>query len=357
MSNTADWDTIAPAALGWCLNEIDTLYDYLEQQDTKGFIVLKDGKIVLEKYFGTFTKDSLWYWASAGKTITAFLVGKAQEENYLSLTDTTSTHLGVGWTNSTATQEHKIKISHQLTMTTDTQTKLKTPTGMTGVWVAVDYDNVFFSRARSMARFGLLMQNNCIWNTDTLLRDTAYINQMTHTSQNLNKSYGYLWWLNGKSSYMLPTSQIVFQGSYAPAAPDDMFAGLGKNGQILSISRSLGLVVVRMGNKAESSEVPTQLCNSIWQKLNAVMCNSTDIEEINPQSTTIAVFPNPAETALNIVLPSDENTQIEIANSRGQTVIKAQNKSSVDISNLPDGLYFIKIRQGQHHFAQKFIKQ
>ena len=180
---------------------------------------------------------------------------------------------------------------------------------------------------------------------------------MTHTSQNLNKSYGYLWWLNGKSSYMLPTSQIVFQGSYAPAAPDDMFAGLGKNGQILSISRSLGLVVVRMGNKAESIEVPTQLCNSIWQKLNAVMCNSTDIEEINPQSTTIAVFPNPAETALNIVLPSDENTQIEIVNSRGQTIIKTQNKTSVDISNLPDGLYFIKIRQGQHHFAQKFIKQ
>lgn len=407
LSNTADWDTIAPAALGWCLNEIDTLYDYLEQQDTKGFIVLKDGKIVLEKYFGTFTKDSLWYWASAGKTITAFLVGKAQEENYLSLTDTTSTHLGGGWTNGTATQEQKIKISHQLTMTTGlddgvpdnhctidtclnyladagtrwayhnapytllekvlatatdmpintyTQTKLKTPTGMTGAWVAVDYDNVFFSRARSMARFGLLVQNNCIWNTDTLLRDTAYINQMTHTSQSLNESYGYLWWLNGKSSYMLPTSQIVFQGSYAPAAPDDMFAGLGKNGQILSISRSLGLVVVRMGNQANSGEISTQLCNSIWQKLNAVMCNnSTSLDEMKP--TTIAVFPNPAKTALNIVLPSDENTQIEIVNSRGQTIIKTQNKTSVDISNLPDGLYFIKIRQGQHHFAQKFIKQ
>ena len=45
---------------------------------------------------------------------------------------------------------------------------------------------------------------------------------------------------------MLPTSQIVFPGSYAPAAPSDMFAGLGKNGQIVSISKRLGLVVVRM---------------------------------------------------------------------------------------------------------------
>jgi hypothetical protein len=75
ISSTANWDTIVPSSLGWCINEIDTLYNYLQQQDTKGFIVLKDGKIVLEKYFGTFSKDSIWYWASAGKTITSFLVG------------------------------------------------------------------------------------------------------------------------------------------------------------------------------------------------------------------------------------------------------------------------------------------
>ena len=50
LSTTATWDTISPASLGWCTNEIDALYDYLQQQDTKGFIVLKDGKIVLEKF-------------------------------------------------------------------------------------------------------------------------------------------------------------------------------------------------------------------------------------------------------------------------------------------------------------------
>lgn len=90
---------------------------------------------------------------------------------------------------------------------TYTQTKLKSKTGMTGFWTFVGYDNVFFSKVRSMARFGLLIQNNCIWNTDTLLYDTAYIHQMTNTSQSPNLSCGYLWWLNGKSSYMLPNSQ------------------------------------------------------------------------------------------------------------------------------------------------------
>lgn len=408
LSSTAPWDTISPSSLGWCLNEIDTLYDYLQQQDTKGFIVLKDGKIVLEKYFGTFTKDSLWYWASAGKTITSFLVGKAKEENYLSITDTSSTYLSAGWTNCTSTQENKIKIRNQLTMTsgldddipdnhctidtclnyladagtrwayhnapytllesvlttataqtinTYTYNKLKLKTGMTGAWTFVDYDNVFFSKVRSMARFGLLMQNNCIWNTDTLLYDTTYIHQMTNTSQSLNLSYGYLWWLNGKSSFMVPTSQVVFSGSYAPAAPNDMFAGLGKNGQIVSISKSAGLVVIRMGNQVSSGEVPTQFCNSIWEKLNAVMCNGTSINETNSKTKEISIFPNPANTEINIVLPANENAQIEISTAMGQVIIKDQNKNTIDISNLTNGLYFISVKQGQQSYTQKLIKQ
>jgi CubicO group peptidase (beta-lactamase class C family) len=117
LNNAAVWDTVSPAALGWCESEIPNLYSFLQQQDTKGFIVLKNGKIALEKYFGTFTKDSLWYWASAGKTLTSFLVGKAQEEQFLSLTDTTATYLNAGWTNCTPVQEEKITIRHQLTMT------------------------------------------------------------------------------------------------------------------------------------------------------------------------------------------------------------------------------------------------
>jgi CubicO group peptidase (beta-lactamase class C family) len=408
ISSAASWDTISPSSLGWCLNKVDNLYDYLEQTDTKGFIVLKDGKIVLEKYFGTFTKDSLWYWASAGKTITSFLVGKAQEENYLSITDTSSKYLGVGWTNCTSTQEDKIKIRNQLTMTSGlddgvpnnhctldtclnylanagtrwayhnapytllesvitkatgnpinayTQTKLKTKTGMTGAWAYVDYDNVFFSKVRSMARFGLLMQNNCIWNNDTLLHDTSYVQQMTNTSQSLNLSYGYLWWLNGKSSYMLPTSQIVFPGSYAPAAPSDMFAGLGKNGQIVSISKRLGLVVVRMGNQATSGEVPTQLCNTIWEKLNAVMCNSTSINEINSSRNTISIFPNPTYTEINIIDSSAESFQVELINANGQIIMKEQNKSKIDISNLNNGLFYINIKKGQLNYIYKVIKQ
>ncbi len=366
------WETASPTAdLGWCDNEITLLYEYLEQQNTKSFIVLKDGKIVLEKYFDAFTKDSLWYWASAGKTLTAFLIGKAQEENYLSISDATSDYLGEGWTNCTIEQESDIHIFHQLTMTSglddgvsdnhctlDTclnflsnpgsrwayhnapytllekvinvstgtsinnymQTKLKLNTGMTGFWTYVDYDNVYFSNAKSMARFGLLIQNNGVWNSDTLLHDTIYYNQMTNTSQDLNLSYGYLWWLNGKESFMMPTLQGVFPGSYAPEAPSDMIAGLGKNGQILSISKSKGIVIVRMGNQADGGDVPTMLCNNIWKKLNAVMCNSSSIEETEFNKQSIW-YPNPAHDKIHLNLPDSRDIKITLSTPLGETLM------------------------------------
>ena len=152
---------------------------------------------------------------------------------------------------------------------------MKTKTGMTGFWLTSNYDNVYYSKARSMARFGLLLQNKCRWNNDTLLHDTTYYNNIINTSQQLNYAYGYLCWLNGKGSYMVPSSQIIFPGSYAPAAPADMYAAIGKNGQIVSVAPSKGLVVIRMGNDPGEGEVPFLLCDNIWQRLNYVMCNST----------------------------------------------------------------------------------
>jgi hypothetical protein len=319
------WETTSPAGLGWCTDRIDSLYNFLETKNTKAFIVLKDGRIVLERYFGTFTADSVWYWASAGKTITGYLVGKAKEQGYLSLSDTSSKYLGTGWTSLPTQQEDNITIRHQLTMTTGlddggdvyctlpsclqylapagsrwayhnapytllesvitnatsqninlyTQNVLKNQTGMTGIWLTVDYNNVYYSRPRSMARYGILLQNKFKWNNTQLLSDMNYVNEMFNTSQPHNYAYGYLTWLNGKGSFMVPGSQIKFPGSYAPAAPLDMYAAIGKNGQILSVAPSKGLVVVRMGDDPAAGDVPFTLCDDIWQRLNYVMCNST----------------------------------------------------------------------------------
>jgi CubicO group peptidase (beta-lactamase class C family) len=78
---------------------------------------LKDGRLVVEHYYGTYTADSAWYWASAGKSLTATLVGLAQQDGLLSLNDSTSKYLG-RWTSATHPQQRQILIRHQLTMTT-----------------------------------------------------------------------------------------------------------------------------------------------------------------------------------------------------------------------------------------------
>ena len=117
------WEATSPESLEWDTSKIADLYKFLDDGSTRAFLVLKDGKIVLEHYAGKdilkisdFTKNSKWYWASAGKTLTSFLVGQAMVDGYLSLSDKSSKHMG-NWTALTSEQEDKITVKHQLTMT------------------------------------------------------------------------------------------------------------------------------------------------------------------------------------------------------------------------------------------------
>lgn len=390
------WDTLSAASLGWCTDKVDTLYDYLEANNSKAFILLKDGKIVFEKYFGTFTVDSIWYWASAGKSLTSFVVGMAQQESFLSVHDTTSDYLGTGWTIAPAQKELAITIRNQLTMTSglddgvpdnhcteDTclkyladagtrwayhnapytlldsviesatgstlnnylQQKIKTPTGMTGLYVKVDYDNVYYSKPRSMARYGLLMLNRGKWDNTPILTDTTYYNSMINTSQALNPSYGYLWWLNGKSSYMVPGLQIQIPGSLSPHAPADMYAALGKNGQMLNIVPSQNLVWLRMGNAPNAGLVPFLMNDTIWEKLNLIMCTPNTVTDINKQKVFIEIYPNPVASSLWVDI---KNTlyNVEMTDLSGRQLLQKKNnigKSMVNTESIQDGIYLLSV--------------
>ncbi|MFT3751361.1 MAG: serine hydrolase [Paludibacter sp.] len=412
LNTQAPWESVSPASLGWSADKIGPLYDFLEKENTKAFIVLKNGKIVLEKYFGTFKQDSVWYWASAGKTITSFLIGTAQEAGYLDIDDPSNKYLGAGWTNCTPDQENAIKIRHQLSMTSGlddgvadnhctlplclkhladpgkrwayhnapytllekvlenataininlyTQSKLKAKTGITGIWAMLDSDNVFFSTARSMARYGLLAQEKFVWERDTLLRDTAYVRAMTTTSQNLNKSYGYLWWLNGKESYMLPTLQYVFQGSYAPEAPVDMFAGLGKNGQIVSVSPAQGLVVVRMGNQpgGNVADITPQFCNQIWERLNDVIYNRTAIDEVISNANGIKIYPNSSGDSMKLEFVGicERLVVFDMMAKPVKIFLSPKSPLNIEVGSLPKGVYLVQLKSGVHAPKTFFIRK
>ena len=148
---------------------------------------------------------------------------------------------------------------------------LRDKIGMDGLWIWTGNDHVYYSTARSMARFGLLMLNNGKWSEDAIMTNSVYFNEMINTSQNLNKSYGYLFWLNGKESFMLPESQLVIPGSVSPNGPDDMYSGIGKNGQYVSIIPSEKMVLIRMGEDPSSVPVPFLFLDDIWEQLNLII--------------------------------------------------------------------------------------
>ncbi len=405
----SEWDTISISELGWCPENLPALYAYLDDKNTKAFLVLKDGKIALEKYYDTFTKDSLWYWASAGKCITSVLVGIAQQEGLLSIEDPTTDYLGAGWTNCTTEQENAITILNQLTMTTGLDyevadihctdpacltysadpggqwyyhnapytlldgvisnatgmglnafcnTRLEAATGMSGIFVPVDYNNVYFSKPRDMARFGLMVLNEGNWSGTGVLTDAGYYSAMANTSQSLNLSYGYLWWLNGKPSFMLPQSTMVFDGSAMPNAPDDMISALGKNGQILNIVPSQNLIVIRMGNNPDGIEalVPTIFNNTIWDYINQLMCESSGIKEEMQNSPVL--FPNPA-TGI-VYYDNDRFDRVVVMNAVGQIVYEENltfGQQFIDIQDLKAGIYHIFLGNKDGMVTEKLVVQ
>lgn len=409
------WDTLSPSSLGWCQDKIDSLYQYLDSKHSKAFILLKDGKIVLEKYFDTHTQNAVWYWASAGKTLTAMAVGIAQQQGFLSIQDTTSHYLGNGWTSLPLVDEQKIRIQDQLQMTsglddgvTDpyctlsaclvykanpgsrwayhnapytlldsviematgqtlnafvTQ-KIKSITGMDGLFVPSGYNHVFYSTARSMARYGLLLLNKGIWNQTPVLNDSVYFHNMTHSSQTLNPSYGYLTWLNGQSSFMIPQSQLQFNGWLNPDAPSDMFAAMGKNAQFINVIPSLNMVWIRMGEAPDSSQVPFLMNDTLWTKLNQLTCFPAQQEPV-PNEINAVIFPNPSHDVLSMLLPTrvftqNNKTQYRIQDCIGRTWLQGNftnNPNTIDLASLPNGIYWVEIITPEQRWVKRMMKQ
>lgn len=403
------WDSILPSAAGYCQPRIDSLYNYLQAKDTKSFIILKNGKRVLEKYFGTYTKDSVWYWASASKSLAGFITGIAQKQGYININNKVSQYLGTGWTSETLAKENLITVKHLLTMTsgmddvpptgctnedtmkvclvykadagtrwayhtgayrkvqdvvsnavgqnynTITNNWIEAKTGMSGIW----YQQVYYSKARDMARFGLLNLNKGIWNQDTLMKDSTYFKAMVNTSQALNNAYGYLWWLNGKASFMTPQVQFTFSGSLIPNAPTDMFCALGKNDQKIYIVPSQKLVIIRQGNTAGGFNLASSAFdNTVWDYINKLSC-ATSINETEAENH-YTVYPNPASSWLTIENTTSFITKATIYDVCGNMVYTSGNLNDssrmlIDMSPFAKGLYTLELENKNHGLVRKKI--
>ncbi|MGE5519667.1 MAG: serine hydrolase domain-containing protein [Candidatus Dadabacteria bacterium] len=106
-----------------------------------------------------------------------------------------------------------------------------------GTFVGSSY---VYASARDYARFGLLLLNDGVWNSERILPEGWVKKSTSAPGASILKDYGYQIWLNGFDKNNTGARQF-------PEAPPEMFFADGFGGQRIYIIPSLHMVIVRMG--------------------------------------------------------------------------------------------------------------
>lgn len=307
-----DWVSSNPQAAGMDPVAVQAALDWAGAHNSTGVVILRGGKLVAEQYWQGWDKEKADNIYSASKSVTSTLVALAIQDGFIKNVDESAADFVPAWK---GTPKAAITLRHMLSMTsglrvipaggpkpgddlfTETaaqpqehapgtywvyntpayrmlvrivenavhepvekymERRLTGPLGMTHTrWQTSPapggVNNYYWLEAstRDMARFGVFAAHKGRWNGRQIL-PAAWFAEATKPSQDLNRAYGYLWWLNGQTTYMLPALRpAVLQGQLWPECPPDMFAALGAADKKIYIVPSLDLVVARHGGAAE----------------------------------------------------------------------------------------------------------
>ena len=93
---------------------------------------------------------------------------------------------------------------------------------------------------------------------------------------------------------------------------------------------------------------------------NVIFPAATIITEVGVETIqNVAIFPNPNNGTFGIILP-DEDCEVTVFNSLGQAMYrqdKASGLTTLNLTDLPNGLYFVSIKSANLSTTQKFIKE
>jgi len=348
------WETKPPETLGWDARKLQAAVDYAfglggreERHRTDSFLVIVDGYIVAERYAKGLNRDFVRTIASAGKSITACLVGIAQDKGLLDIHDDmalyfpelkflkasgdrvwhhltmTSGLTGEGRSGGTVDRfqyrpgthwRYNTDAYHMLYPVIEQAGRKEAGRGRRDVlqisndWLfepigveKVDYRRVPekphnptgvatpIMTARGMARFGLLVLRNGHWDGERII-SPAFLNAAISSSQVLNPSYGYLFWLNGRNKLIQPVGKAITPSWRYPDAPPDAFGCHGAGGQHIVIIPSLKTVVVRQGDqpRIEAENRDDAFLNQLLKRLMAAAPNTVTVKTSAGEGGTIA---------------------------------------------------------------------
>ena len=88
---------------------------------------------------------------------------------------------------------------------------------------------------------------------------------------------------------------------------------------------------------------------------------ATGIHQLSVNINPVTVYPNPAQNSLQVLLSNEQVKELKLYDVLGYEVkneeVKTQNGVlQIDVSNLQNGVYFIKLLSGDNIYSSKFIK-
>lgn len=269
------WQTASPASVGLDAKELDRIAATAKQGKSNCLVVVRDGKVAGQWYFhgtGPNTTQNVW---SVTKSFASTLVGIAEDEGDLRISDGASTWIptwkgtpsgavtvqdllsmvsgrqwsffsdyvgllgasdrtayavGLGqskaprttWTYNNAgvqTLEQILQQAIGQDVATFAQTRLFQPLGMTHTHMTRDragnpqlFEGIQ-STCLDLARFGQLMLDEGTWGGKQIV-SSSWVEQATgRSSSSLNAGYGYLWWLNHKGRLASPVAATSLNGA------------------------------------------------------------------------------------------------------------------------------------------------
>lgn len=289
-----DWETAAPASQGMDAERLEKARAWLDSHNSKSGVVIRSGRIVAEWYFGGADRNSKFAAYSTSKSLSSMATGLAIADGKLALDHTVGKYIsdaspdskravtvkqllcmssgvhndpGIGqredlfsYALKTAEMDHEpgakwdynntglallSPVFHKATgkqIDEFLNDRVFRPIGIRSddwTWehregFALPYSGCH-TTARSLGRIGLLVLHHGKWK-DKQLVPAGWLAESVAPSQELNKSYGYLWWNNTTKKW--------------PGVPADAFAALGKWDNNILVVPSLDLVVIRQSDLA-----------------------------------------------------------------------------------------------------------
>lgn len=313
-----EWEVATPESVGMSSGALDTVGQLLKKSGAKTGLVVRKGKIVGEWYFDDATRDSKYLVYSTSKSFASTAAGLAIADGKLSL------DAKVGEFLSDVKPEGKkaVTVRQIISMDTGVHNNAKLPdvekrftyamyeapmdfepgkkwdynnTGLallapvlkkaTGKQVdeilaekvfgkigigesdwtwdkneeySLPYSGLHIT-TRGLARFGLLFLREGKWQGEQVV-GAAWVKEATGPSQEMNPTYGYLWWNNST-------------GEKWPGVPKDAYAALGKFANNMLIVPSQDLIVIRQigedtepNRKFDMTAIFAAACNAVTEK-------------------------------------------------------------------------------------------